>query len=407
MRLAVFTNQFPAYVCTFFVRDMLALLSAGIDIDIFSIYPQDIELWKFVPREFDENVLPRNHVHHINLNQCSQLLNRGSWDELHLPLRELLSISTSAARFGPGPLAKSLYVFPKAASWALEHTNDFDHILAYWGNYAGTCAYLFHCLIGRRIPFSIFLHAGTDLYRTRIYMKQKLRSAHKVITCLDFNRSFILKQYSETVPSLEDKIHVYHHGLDFSKFHYTPNDRLPRRVLAVGRLSKKKGFDQLLYATHELKLRGIDIELELIGDGDQASNLKNLAVELHIADSVIFRGWQIFEVVRTAMSKATILVHPSTGLGDGLPNVIKEAMALGTPVIATDVAGIPEAIGGNGYGLLIPPKDLDALADAIEKLLRDKALRGRLALTARQQAENKFDLSRNGQALADALDSNP
>ena len=407
MRLAVFTNQFPAKVSTFFARDMRALIEVGNEIDVFPLYPEDPGLWQFVPEILDESILPRERTHHIDINRHLRIFKPGTLKDLNWPVREMIAICASAVRYGPGPLAKSLYVFPKAVEWAQEHTNDFDHILAYWGNYAATCAYLFHCLIGKRIPLSIFLHAGTDLYRTRIYMKQKLRSVQRIITCLEFNRDFILRHYSETIPSLEDKIHIYYHGLDFSEFLYTPNGRLPRRVLAVGRLSKRKGFEQLLYAVHGLKLRGIDIECELIGDGDQASYLKNLAVELHIADSVIFRGWQKFEEVKTAMSKATILVHPSTGLGDGLPNVIKEAMALGTPVIASDVAGIPEAIGGNCYGLLVPPKDLDALADAIEKLLGDNALRGRLALAARQQAENKFDLWRNGQALANALVSKP
>src|SRR2546430_7501895 len=70
------------------------------------------------------------------------------------------------------------------------------------------------------------------------------------------------------------------------------------------------------------------------------------------------------------MSEATILVHPSDRLGDGLPTVLREAMALGTPVIASRIAGIPEALDDGRCGLLVPSGDLEALADAIARLLQ-------------------------------------
>jgi glycosyltransferase involved in cell wall biosynthesis len=103
------------------------------------------------------------------------------------------------------------------------------------------------------------------------------------------------------------------------------------------------------------------------------------------------------------MSQATVLVHPSEGLGDGLPNVIREAMALGTPVIASDIAGIPEALDRGRCGMLVPPRDVAALSAAIERLLGDEELRLRLAANARGLTETKFDLWRNGSALAERL----
>ena len=103
------------------------------------------------------------------------------------------------------------------------------------------------------------------------------------------------------------------------------------------------------------------------------------------------------------MSEATVLVHPSDGLGDGLPNVLREAMALGTPVIASRVAGIPEALDEGRCGLLVPPRDVAALASALERLLGDAALRQTLARLARRRTEEKFDMWRNGAQLAEHL----
>ena len=95
-------------------------------------------------------------------------------------------------------------------------------------------------------------------------------------------------------------------------------------------------------------------------------------------------------------------MHPSEGLGDGLPNVVREAMAVGTPVIGSDVAGIPDALR-DGCGVLVPPRDVPALADALEQLLGDPQRRRDIAASARQRAADRYDLWRNGARLASLL----
>jgi glycosyltransferase involved in cell wall biosynthesis len=103
------------------------------------------------------------------------------------------------------------------------------------------------------------------------------------------------------------------------------------------------------------------------------------------------------------MRTATILVHPSADIGDAVPTVIKEAAALGLPVIGTSVAGIPELLDQGKCGVLVPPRDVKALSDAMERLLKDEALRHRYAADARAYAEEKFDLWVNGRSLAQQL----
>jgi len=196
---------------------------------------------------------------------------------------------------------------------------------------------------------------------------------------------------------------VCYHGLDFAAFPYQPDVRKSRKILAVGRLSREKGFNYLLQAAHALMRRGIDVEVEVIGDGEEAGSLKTLADKLGIVDRVRFRGWLKFGAVQAAMREATILVHPSAGLGDGLPNVIREAMALGTPVIASRVAGIHEALDDGRCGLLVPPRDITALSGAIETLLSNSTLRRSFADAARKRAEEKFDMWKNGRSLAGLL----
>ena len=145
--------------------------------------------------------------------------------------------------------------------------------------------------------------------------------------------------------------------------------------------------------------------MELIGDGIEADSLKRLAKELLISERVRFTGWCRPDEVRAAMEQATVLVHPSKGLGDAVPTVIKECMALGTPVVASDIAGIPELLDRGRCGMLVPPGNIQELANAIEALLINEVLRRRYAGAARRYAEEKFDLWRNGQDLANLLGS--
>jgi len=405
MRLAVFTTRYPARGAMFFRRDMSALLAAGVEVDLFPIYPLDEKLWRDDRDRLAIDAIPRDRIHNIGIAESLARLRPWPLGKVGRFTRDALAITASAARFGVTPAAKSAYVLPKAWAWARGFADRYDHILAYWGNYAGTCAYVFHRLIDRPIPLSFWLHAGTDLYRQQVFLRQKLVYADTIITCCEFNKRYMQERYSDLATMIDEKTHVCYHGLDLSTFPYLPEGRPPRRIIAVGRMARHKGFDYLLRAAQELQRRGTPVDLELVGDGEELDALKALARGLGIADRVAFRGWLTFSDVRTAMTGATVLVHPSDGLGDGLPNVLREAMAVGTPVIASNVAGIPEALDGGRCGTLVPPKEVHALADAIATLLNDASLRRRHAELGRQRTEEKFELWGNGMRLAERLRS--
>jgi glycosyltransferase involved in cell wall biosynthesis len=406
MRLAVVTSKYPAQTATFFERDMRALLEAGVEIDIFAIHPRNDALWRYSLGLTDQTRLGRDRVHHLTLTESLQRA-RGAWRRHRaVALRDAARAMRSAIRHGPVTAAKTAYVLPKAWAWAADHAGRYDHVLGYWGNYAGTCAYAFQRLLDPGLPFSLWLHAGVDLYRTPVFMRQKLEYADNVITCCEFNLGFILRRFGRLVPDLERKLHVCHHGLDLAEFPFRAEERMPNRVIAVGRLAAHKGFDYLLQAATIVRARGVDVTIELVGDGEERQALETLAADLGIASHVIFRGWLPFPEARAAMSRATVLVHPSDGLGDGLPNVIREAMALGTPVVASRVAGIPDALE-DGCGVLVAPRDAMALADGIESVLASDGGQARIAVRARQRVEERYDVWRNGARLAELLGNTP
>jgi len=400
MRLAVFTNQFPNKVSTFFARDMRGLIAAGIEVDVFPFYPLDNNLWRYVPDLLNENILPKTSVHHLTLGECFRNARIQSSKKLFRFLADALSIDTSAITFGVEPFAKSSYVMAKAWTWAHQFGGQYDHVLAYWGNYAATCAYVFHRLTDPSIPFSLFLHAGTDLYRKPLYMTQKLLYADNILTCSEFNRRFIKEHFAI---SFAKKIFVHRHGLDLSEFSFEPNGRSPRKIIAVGRIEKEKGYDYLIKAVAEI--RHLDIEVELVGTGSQVDTLKMLAKELGVIGRIKFTGWLTTDEVRRAMRQAAVLVHPSPDLGDGVPNVIKECMALGTPVIASSIAGIPELLDNGSFGTLVPPRSVEALSDAIKDVLAGQEKHKNSTALGRKYAERNFDMWRNGECLSNLLRS--
>jgi colanic acid/amylovoran biosynthesis glycosyltransferase len=405
MRLAVFTTRFPGRVSTFFARDMRALIDAGIEVEVFPIHRNDPSLWSYVPEILNDRVFPRDRVHHLASRALLRSFSGARMDRALDFLRDTAAVGSSAARAGVPPLAKSLYVVPLAWAWAAHFADRYDQVFSYWGHYPATCACLAHHLAGRPIPFTFQLHAGADLYFNKVYLRQKLLYADSIVTVCEFNQRYLQEHFGDIYDRFAHKIHINHMGVDLSEFVYAPENRDPRRVIGVGRFVRTKGYDYLIRAIAELLGRGVDVQLELVGDGEEAGALRDLARELGIADHVTFRGWLNSDGVRLAMRQAAVFVHPSSGLGDAKPNVVEEAMAVGTPVVASQVSGIPELLDHGRCGILVPPKDVPAMAAGIERLLADPALRRTQAEAARRFAENALDLWRNGARLAEHLRS--
>jgi colanic acid/amylovoran biosynthesis glycosyltransferase len=401
MRIAVFTNAFPGHVNTFFARDVRSLLDAGFVVDIFPLRPLDASNWRLVPAILNETTLPRDHVIQLRFPGDLKYALPRNWPEAKIAALGAGIATVAAARYGFAAMGKTLYSASKACAWARMASLGYDHVLAYWGNYAATCAYIFGRLRKPRVPFTMFLHSAIDLYRFRAFLRPKLLAADNIIVICEHNRKVLRSVYPDMFPMLSSKIHLHYLGLNLDEYAYDPSGRPPYALLGVGGLDRIKGFDYLVRSTAELRQRGIPVELELVGDGPEACRLRRLAERLSIGPHVRFRGWLNEEGVRAAMMAATLLVLPSRG--DAFPTVLKEAMALGTPVIASAVNGIPELLDEGRCGVLTPPGEVAALTAAIQALLSDSALWQRYAAAGRRRVEQDFDQERNGRQLSRLL----
>jgi glycosyltransferase involved in cell wall biosynthesis len=159
-------------------------------------------------------------------------------------------------------------------------------------------------------------------------------------------------------------------------------------ILAVGRLSYEKGMADLLRAVAVLSnTKGVpDFRLVLVGDGPERESLARLASQLGIEAKLTMAGFQ--RDTKPYYSIATALAVPSHT--EGSPNVVLEGMAAGLPIAAAAVGGVPEILEDSATGLMVPPRNPDAMASAILRILTDAEMRLRMGAAARLRAESNF-----------------
>ena len=272
-----------------------------------------------------------------------------------------------------------------------------DHVHAHFATSAARLANLAWRMDGP--TYSVTAHAK-DIYHTGIRrdrLRDKLAHATFVATVSEAN-----SDYLSTLLPVSRPPRVVSNAVDLRRLGAPEADgRAPDVVLAVARLIEKKGLPDLVSACGILVRRGVPVRLEVAGDGPLRSELETATDRLGIAAT--FHGAVPHERVLGLLRRATVYCLPcvvaSTGDRDGLPTSVLEAMALGAPVVATSLNGLAEAVVDGRTGVVVPGHDPDALADALERLLRDPDLRSRLARAARRHVEEHFALERSVERL--------
>lgn len=187
-------------------------------------------------------------------------------------------------------------------------------------------------------------------------------------------------------------------GVDCAVFR-PPTDGAPRetRVLYVGRVEKTsrwKGLHVLVDALPRLRERVPGVRLEVVGDGDDVAHLQARARRLGVADAIDWRGQVGHRELPAHYQCAAVTVLPSLTEAESFGMSLVEAMASGCPVVGSDVGGIPFVVRHGTDGLLVPPGDARALADALAALLLDPDRAAGLGAAGRDAAVSRWDWSR-------------
>ena len=391
--LAYLTSQYPATSHTFIRREITALRQLGASIGTFSVRPpSDAELTD------DADIAEHRSTFTLLQQPASAFAAAHLAMLVRHPAKYLrvLGLALSHRPAGLSSLFKASAHFAEAILLARElERRGYTHLHNHFANPAATVGFLATRLLDMRWSFTIHGISETD-YPAGVTLARKVEAADMVVCVSWFGQAQAMRMVD---PRHWLKFQVVRCGL--------PLDAVARAqskkpgtgtIICVGRLSPEKGHAGLLSAFARLRDRFPDARLILVGDGPSRDEIEALAGSLGIAETVKFRGRLSEPETLEEIGKSDILVLPS--LMEGLPIVLMEAMAMGVPVVASRLAGIPELITDKVEGLLFTPAKWDELADRLSDLLGDPDLGERLAGPARAKIEAEFDGATSAKQLS-------
>ncbi|MFC6386036.1 glycosyltransferase [Sporolactobacillus kofuensis] len=196
----------------------------------------------------------------------------------------------------------------------------------------------------------------------------------------------------------KNKLFVHHSGINIDRFAFR-NSEFPEdgvvTILSVGRLVQKKGMEDLINAFSKVYAQDKNVRLRIVGDGKLRHTLQKQVKQLNLDKVVTFVGALSHPDVIHEMHQAHVFALASTtakdGNQEGIPNVLKEALATGLPVVSTLHAGIPELVRNEQSGLLVPERDTDAMAHALLQLIRNPDQWHKMAKKGRKTIKRSFN----------------
>ena len=290
-----------------------------------------------------------------------------------------------------GVAVRNLAVFPKAlwlARVAIEW--NADHIHCHWAGTTATMTMIASELSG--VPWSFTAHRS-DIVSNNL-LADKARSATLVRTIAKSGSKMMIARGVEP----DAKLRVLPMGVRIPQIAFRRRLLDPAVLLCPADFLEVKGHRYLIKAWKILRERGIAAELWLAGSGKLKSSLEALVGSLGLADSVMFLGTisheKLLDVYRTSKISAVALASVDLGGGchEGVPVALVEAMSYGVPVVATTTGGIPELLLP-GTGVLVPPENPLALADAIQRILQDEAFAETVGQSGRRWVAQTRDIA--------------
>lgn len=393
MKIAFIVNEFPSLSQTFVLNQITGLIDRGHSVDIFaeekksaSTIHANVKKYNLLEHTDYPLEIPQNIVWRIanSLRHISTLIKKNPW-----------AISNSLNIFKYGRKALSFTLLYQIIPFLKKGPYD-----------------IIHCQFGMLGPQALLV-------------KQLTASHAKLITSF---RGYDASRYMQNRPGVYDelfregdlfcpvskslqkrivdegcsekKVVVVRSGIDCQKFPYSrkkKSDGEPIKIITIGRLVEKKGIQYALEAIARLVTSGRDIHYVVVGDGALRGDLECLIEDLGIGSHVQLLGWRNQGEVIQLLQDMHILVAPSitaiNGDQEGIPNVVKEAMALGLPVISTFHSGIPELVEDGVSGFLVNERDVDSLTDRLSYMVDHPEIWPNMGKAGSEYIQKNYDMN--------------
>ncbi len=386
-RIGYVVKRYPRFSETFIVNEVLAHEAAGAELELFSIRP-------CTDTNF-QNTISRVRAPLTRLSSVSTKWS-AIWPQLQTASRQFPQLWDV---LGKEQLEDALTVAQGIELAAHVRAKNISHLHAHFATLQAGVTRIAALLA--EVPYSLTAHAK-DIFHNSVddrLLERRLSDAAAIVTVSQFNVSNLASRF----PQIQDRLHCVYNGLTLAELPYKSPAQRAARIVSVGRLVEKKGLDVLIKACALLRDQSFDFDCEIVGSGEVENALRQLIEQHALEDAVTLTGPLPQSEVKRKLHEAAVFAAPcivgQDGDRDGLPTVLLESMALGTPCVSTDVTGIPEVIQHKSTGLVVPQHDAAALAAALKTMLTNRELRVEYAEAARTLIDEKFDSARTAQQI--------
>ncbi|MGA1124722.1 MAG: glycosyltransferase family 4 protein [Chthoniobacterales bacterium] len=365
-------KKFPVFAQTFVVREVEGLERHGCRPDLYALQPapaSDQEGFEAMRRR--TRILPGGPA------LAADILRSGLTGKL--PAAAFFSGAWTGAR--NRRRREAFWLGPKLCAAGVAHVHT------HFTGPAARTAWWLQQDFG--LSYSITAHANDFLSEADEWpgLERVLTDASFVVAVSDYSRHLLAGRFPRA-----RLVRVYN-GMCLDTA-LPPAPVAPALIVAVGRLVEKKGYPVLIDACAQLKQRGVAFRCQIIGEGPLEQELRRQITSRGVGDQVELAGPRTQPDIRRSLAAASVFVLPcveeKSGGMDILPTVITEAMAASLPVVSTRLAGVPEMVVHGKTGLLVPPGDPTAVAEAVQRLLADPGEARALGAAGRSHAEAIF-----------------
>ncbi len=399
MKIAFIIGSFPTLSETFILNQITGLIDMGQDVEILAqFYPNEKKVHSDIEKY---HLMKRVHYFNMPSNKIKRVL-KAIFLIITNFYKSPLKILKSLNIFKYGKTALSLKLFYTLVPF-LDKKYKIIHchfgpngILGAYLKEIGICSKIITTFHG--YDMSVFIsNNGANIY------KNLFKNGDLFLPISDYWKQKLIKLNCE-----EKKIVVHHMGINLERFKFSERRKYfgePIKILTIGRLVEKKGHKYIIKAIAKIIKKYRNIEYIIAGDGPLEIKLKNLATELGIREYVKFLGAVKQDEVLTLYQQAHIFVLPSitaiNGDQEGIPVVLMEAQAAGLPIISTFHTGIPEAVVDGKSGFLVPERDVNALAERLEYLIKHSEIWPEMRSYGRKFVEEKYDIKKLNRKLVE------